>query len=36
MTRFAETHPADSAEVAGQLTEVISHLRGFVTEPAAA
>jgi hypothetical protein len=36
MTRFAETHPADDAEVAGQLTEVIARLHGFVTEPAAA
>ncbi|MET9761936.1 NAD(P)H-dependent oxidoreductase [Streptomyces sp. NPDC006372] len=36
MTRFAETHPADDAEVAGQLTEVIARLHGFATEPAAA
>ncbi|MEG8280396.1 NAD(P)H-dependent oxidoreductase [Streptomyces sp. AHA2] len=36
VTRFAETHPADDAEVAGQLTQVISHLQGFVNEPAAA
>ncbi|MEU0384746.1 NAD(P)H-dependent oxidoreductase [Streptomyces chartreusis] len=36
MTRFAETHPADDAEVAGQLTEVIARLHGHATEPAAA
>ncbi|BCL18751.1 NAD(P)H-dependent oxidoreductase [Streptomyces tuirus] len=36
MTRFAETHPADDAEVAGQLTEVIARLHGHVSEPAAA
>ncbi|MFH8658135.1 NAD(P)H-dependent oxidoreductase [Streptomyces afghaniensis] len=36
MTRFAETHPADDAEVAAQLTEVIARLHGHATEPAAA
>lgn len=36
MTRFAETHPADDAEVAEQLTEVIARLHGHATEPAAA
>ncbi|MDQ0753179.1 NAD(P)H-dependent FMN reductase [Streptomyces africanus] len=36
VTRFAETHPADDAEVAAQLTEVVARLHGRVTEPAAA
>ncbi|MET9816292.1 MULTISPECIES: NAD(P)H-dependent oxidoreductase [unclassified Streptomyces] len=36
MTRFAETHPADDAEVAAQLTEVIARLHGQASEPAAA
>ncbi|MEU6912508.1 NAD(P)H-dependent oxidoreductase [Streptomyces olindensis] len=36
MTRFAETHPADDAEVAAQLTEVIARLHGHAAEPAAA
>ncbi|CAM5735275.1 hypothetical protein [Streptomyces afghaniensis 772] [Streptomyces afghaniensis] len=36
MTRFAETHPADDAEVAAQLTEVVARLHGHATEPAAA
>ncbi|MFI6374456.1 NADPH-dependent FMN reductase [Streptomyces sp. NPDC050546] len=36
LTRFAETHPADDAEVAAQLTEVITRLHGQATEPAAA
>ncbi|MEU6474636.1 NAD(P)H-dependent oxidoreductase [Streptomyces massasporeus] len=36
MTRFAETHPADDAEVAEQLTEVIARLHGHASEPAAA
>ncbi len=36
LTRFAETHPADDAEVAAQLTEVIARLHGRATEPAAA
>ncbi|WP_086561561.1 NAD(P)H-dependent oxidoreductase [Streptomyces africanus] len=36
MTRFAETHPADDAEVAAQLTEVIARLHGHASEPAAA
>ncbi|MEU4466895.1 NAD(P)H-dependent oxidoreductase [Streptomyces sp. NPDC024017] len=36
MTRFAETHPADDAEVAEQLTEVIARLHGHASEPTAA
>ncbi|MFJ5780302.1 hypothetical protein [Streptomyces sp. NPDC093094] len=36
VTRFTGTCPPDGAEVAGQLTEVISHLQGFVTESAMA
>jgi NAD(P)H-dependent FMN reductase len=36
LTRFAETHPADDAEVAAQLTEVIAVLHGGATESAAA
>ncbi|MFJ4820436.1 NAD(P)H-dependent oxidoreductase [Streptomyces sp. NPDC088801] len=36
VTRFAETHPADDAEVAQQLTEVIARLHGALSEPAAA
>ncbi|MFF5955119.1 NAD(P)H-dependent oxidoreductase [Streptomyces luteogriseus] len=36
MTRFAETHPADDAEVAEQLTEVIARLHGHASESAAA
>lgn len=36
MTRFAETHPADDAEVAQQLAEVIARLHGDASEPAAA
>ncbi|MFI0141230.1 NAD(P)H-dependent oxidoreductase [Streptomyces luteogriseus] len=36
MTRFAETHPADDAEVAEQLTEVVARLHGHASEPAAA
>ncbi|MHC5907042.1 NAD(P)H-dependent oxidoreductase [Streptomyces sp. S6] len=28
LTRFAETHPADDAEVAGQLAEVIASIKG--------
>ncbi|MFD5335717.1 NAD(P)H-dependent oxidoreductase [Streptomyces hawaiiensis] len=36
LTRFAETHPADDAEVAEQLTEVIARLQGHASEPAAA
>ncbi|MFE1248040.1 NADPH-dependent FMN reductase [Streptomyces sp. NPDC058735] len=35
VTRFAETHPADDAEVAQQLTEVIARLHGHATEAAA-
>ncbi|MFJ3230797.1 NADPH-dependent FMN reductase [Streptomyces sp. NPDC086787] len=30
VTRFAETHPADDAEVAAQLTEVVARLHGTV------
>ncbi|MGR3932154.1 NAD(P)H-dependent oxidoreductase [Streptomyces sp. BRA346] len=30
LTRFAETHPADDAEVAAQLTEVVARLHGHV------
>jgi NAD(P)H-dependent FMN reductase len=30
VTRFAETHPADDAEVAAQLTEVVARLHGNV------
>jgi NAD(P)H-dependent FMN reductase len=36
LTRFAETHPADDAEVAAQLTEVISRIHGQATESVAA
>ncbi|MFI9803006.1 NADPH-dependent FMN reductase [Streptomyces sp. NPDC052301] len=36
VTRFAETHPVDDAEVAAQLTEVVARLHGNVGEPAAA
>ncbi|MFF8032023.1 MULTISPECIES: NADPH-dependent FMN reductase [unclassified Streptomyces] len=36
VTRFAETHPADDSEVAGQLTEVVARLHGHAAEPAAA
>ncbi|MEV0238505.1 NAD(P)H-dependent oxidoreductase [Streptomyces sp. NPDC050674] len=36
MTRFAETHPADDAEVAEQLTEVIARLHGHAGATAAA
>ncbi|MFE9767681.1 NADPH-dependent FMN reductase [Streptomyces sp. NPDC005808] len=36
VTRFAETHPVDDAEVAGQLTEVITRLFGQVGTPSAA
>jgi len=35
-TRFAETHPADDAEVAAQLTEVIARVHGHAGEAAAA
>jgi hypothetical protein len=30
VTRFAETHPVDDAEVAAQLTEVVSRLHSRV------
>ena len=36
LTRFAETHPADDAEVAAQLTEVIARIHGHADEAAAA
>ncbi|MFD5945635.1 NAD(P)H-dependent oxidoreductase [Streptomyces collinus] len=36
MTRFAETHPSDDAEVAQQLAEVVARLHGDIAEPAAA
>ncbi|MEX3100793.1 NAD(P)H-dependent oxidoreductase [Streptomyces sp. V2] len=36
LTRFAETHPSDDAEVVAQLTEVVNTLHGHATEPAAA
>ncbi|MFE9021033.1 NAD(P)H-dependent oxidoreductase [Streptomyces sp. NPDC007808] len=36
LTRFAETHPVDDAEVAAQLTEVIARVHGHAGEVAAA
>ena len=36
VTRFAETHPADDAEVAAQLAEVIAHIHGHAGEKIAA
>ncbi|MBN0042808.1 NAD(P)H-dependent oxidoreductase [Streptomyces actuosus] len=36
VTRFAESHPADDAEVAAQLTEVVSRLKGHAGEAVAA
>jgi NAD(P)H-dependent FMN reductase len=36
LTRFAETHPADDAEVAAQLAEVVTHLHSNAGETAAA
>ncbi|MER5942650.1 NAD(P)H-dependent oxidoreductase [Streptomyces sp. NPDC001928] len=36
VTRFAETHPVDDAEVAAQLTEVIAHVHGHAGEAVAA
>ncbi|MCL6673694.1 MULTISPECIES: NAD(P)H-dependent oxidoreductase [Streptomyces] len=36
LTRFAETHPADDAEVAAQLTEVVARLHGHAGEAVAA
>ncbi|MEU0073543.1 NAD(P)H-dependent oxidoreductase [Streptomyces sp. NPDC006332] len=36
LTRFAETHPVDDAEVAGQLAEVVSRLHGHADDAAAA
>ncbi|MEU1520351.1 NAD(P)H-dependent oxidoreductase [Streptomyces sp. NPDC005811] len=35
LTRFAETHPSDDAEVAAQLTEVVARLHGTAGELAA-
>ncbi|MFG2602681.1 NAD(P)H-dependent oxidoreductase [Streptomyces sp. NPDC048514] len=35
VTRFAETHPVDDAEVAAQLTEVVVRLHGTVSEAVA-
>ncbi|MEU9591432.1 NAD(P)H-dependent oxidoreductase [Streptomyces sp. NPDC048219] len=35
VTRFAETHPADDAEVAAQLTEVVARLHGYAEGAAA-
>jgi hypothetical protein len=35
VTRFAETHPADDAEVAAQLTEVVARLHGYADAAAA-
>ncbi|MFF0794481.1 NAD(P)H-dependent oxidoreductase [Streptomyces spiralis] len=36
VTRFAETHPVDDAEVAAQLTEVVARLHGHAGETVAA
>ncbi|AVV44052.1 NAD(P)H-dependent oxidoreductase [Streptomyces sp. ID05-04B] len=36
LTRFAETHPVDDAEVAAQLTEVVARLHSHAGEAAAA
>jgi NAD(P)H-dependent FMN reductase len=36
VVRFAETHPADDAEVAAQLTEVIARVHGHAAEAVAA
>ena len=36
VVRFAETHPADDAEVAAQLTEVVARLHGHAGETVAA
>ncbi|MGW0993357.1 NADPH-dependent FMN reductase [Streptomyces sp. NPDC002520] len=36
VVRFAETHPVNDAEVAGQLTEVVTRLHGVVGEITAA
>ncbi|WP_432136705.1 NAD(P)H-dependent oxidoreductase [Streptomyces sp. bgisy154] len=36
VTRFAATHPADDAEVAAQLTEVVTRLQDHAAEPTAA
>ncbi|MFF0200678.1 NAD(P)H-dependent oxidoreductase [Streptomyces sp. NPDC005017] len=36
VTRFAETHPSEDAEVVEQLTEVLARVHGHAGEPAAA
>jgi NAD(P)H-dependent FMN reductase len=36
VVRFAETHPADDAEVAAQVVDVVTRLRDHAGEPAAA
>jgi NAD(P)H-dependent FMN reductase len=36
VVRFAETHPADDAEVAAQVADVVSRLKGHAGEPVAA
>ncbi|MFJ8822723.1 NADPH-dependent FMN reductase [Streptomyces sp. NPDC102467] len=36
LTRFAETHPSDDAEVAAQLTEILSRLHGHADDTVAA
>ncbi len=36
VTRFAETHPSEDAEVVAQLTEVLSQLKGHAGEAVAA
>ncbi|GAA3208558.1 NAD(P)H-dependent oxidoreductase [Streptomyces sp. XM83C] len=36
LNRFAETHPVDDAEVAGQLTEVVTRLHGHAAQGVAA
>ncbi|MEU6541426.1 NAD(P)H-dependent oxidoreductase [Streptomyces sp. NPDC047000] len=35
VVRFAETHPADDAEVAAQVTDVVTRLQGLAGEPVA-
>ncbi len=36
VTRFAETHPSEDAEVVAQLTEVLAQLKGHAGEAVAA
>ncbi|MHB9857410.1 NAD(P)H-dependent oxidoreductase [Streptomyces sp. YIM S03343] len=36
VVRFAETHPADDAEVAAQVADVVARLQGYAGEPVAA